>query len=90
MRIGALERVTRELLGEMFSTPKELRHMAERALGEPFVPVEVLSRDDRGLRVVLRYPRRERILVSAERDRHWYPYRITAIEEALRDADTTA
>lgn len=38
MSIAALERVGRELPGEMFSTPRELRHVAERELGEPFCP----------------------------------------------------
>ena len=33
----------RELVGAMFTTPKELRHLAERELGELFVPVEVLA-----------------------------------------------
>src|SRR5215468_7228386 len=32
-----------ELVGAMFTTPKELRHLAERELGELFVPVEVLA-----------------------------------------------
>ena len=33
----------RELVGSTFSSAKELRHLAEREMGELFVPVELLA-----------------------------------------------
>ena len=53
-----------ELMGATFTTPKDLRHLAEQEFGELFVPTDVHGR----------------IVVHAERERHWYPYRIVHVE----------
>ena len=74
------------LIGALFTTPKDLRHLAEQALGQLFVPVEVLSAGEEHADLVLRPAGLGEIIVHAERERHWYPYLITRIEHVDRDA----
>ncbi|HEX2204901.1 MAG TPA: hypothetical protein VHG91_16445 [Longimicrobium sp.] len=69
-----------ELLGVLFTTPKELRHMAEQNLGQLFVPTEVLHAGPRAAIVVLRPQGMSEIVVHAERERHGYPYQITRVD----------
>jgi len=69
-----------ELIGEMFNTPKDLRHRAEAWFGELFVPTEVTETGEHSVTVILSPPGTGRIVVHAERERHWYPYRITGVE----------
>ena len=74
-----------ELVGAMFTTPKELRHLAERELGELFVPVEVLAESAHTAVYTLHPGSLAPLLVHAERARHWYPFRVTRVE-AMRIA----
>jgi hypothetical protein len=74
-----------DLTGAMFITLKELRHLAEQHYGQLFVPVEVLSKSTLRMVVELRLDALGRVVLHAERARHWHPYRITRIETA-RDA----
>jgi hypothetical protein len=73
-------RTAEGLVGAMFTTPKELRHLAEQSLGQLFVPIEVVSSDDRTADIVLRPDGMGEIHVHAERERHWYPYQVTRVD----------
>lgn len=68
----------------MFTTPKELRHAAEQTLGRLFVPMEVVRAGPNAADVVLRPEGLGEIHVHAERERHWYPYHITRIDNIAR------
>jgi hypothetical protein len=76
------EPVLTELVGALFTTPKELRHLAERELGELFVPVEVLVESAHTAVYTLHPGSLAPLLVHAERARHWYPFRVTRVEAA--------
>jgi hypothetical protein len=71
-----------QLVGAMFTTPKELRHLAERELGELFVPVEVLAESAHTAVYTLHPGSLAPLLVHAERARHWFPFRVTRVEAA--------
>lgn len=73
-----------ELLGIVFTTPKDLRHAAEQVLGQEFVPTEVVSEDERTADLVLRPAGLPEIHVHAERERHWSPYEITRVDDVER------
>ncbi|HEX2211651.1 MAG TPA: hypothetical protein VHG93_28445 [Longimicrobium sp.] len=73
-----------ELLGIVFTTAKDLRHAAEQALGQEFVPTEVVSEDERTADLVLRPAGMPEIHVHAARERHWYPYEIVRVEDVER------
>ncbi|HEX5872652.1 MAG TPA: hypothetical protein VFY65_19615 [Longimicrobium sp.] len=75
---------TDELLGIVFTTPKDLRHSAEQVLGQEFVPTEVVCEDETTADLVLRPTGMPEIHVHAERERHWYPYEITRVEDVER------
>ncbi len=77
-------RVAEGLVGSMFTTAKDLRHLAEQSLGQLFVPTEVRSEDEHSADLVLRPAGMGEILVHAERERHWYPYVITRVESLER------
>ena len=81
--------VMSELIGAMFTTPKELRHLAERELGELFVPVEVLAESAHTAVYTLHPGSLAPLLVHAERARHWYPFRVTRVEAARTPLRTT-
>ena len=68
------------LLGAIFTTPKELRHLAEQSLGELFVPTETMHEDGRSAELVLRPAGRGAIHVHAERERERSPYHVTRVE----------
>ncbi len=68
-----------ELVGAMFSTPKELRHLAEQQFGELFVPIEVLADSPHSAVIALSPESLGPLVVHAERARHWYPYRVTRV-----------
>lgn len=70
------------LLGATFTTPKDLRHLAEQCLGQLFVPTEVVHAGDRAATLLLRPEGMGEILVQAERERRWSPYVITRVEHA--------
>jgi hypothetical protein len=78
--LGAAE----ELLGLVFSTPKDLRHSAEQVLDQEFVPTEVVSADENSADLRLRPAGMGEIIVHAERERHWYPYEITRVDGVER------
>lgn len=69
-----------ELVGTMFTTPKDLRHLAEQQFGEEFVPTRVLAESAHFAVFALDSGERGPVIVHAERDRHWYPFRITRVE----------
>lgn len=71
---------TDELVGELFSTPKELRHLAEQWFGELFVPTQVLCGGAHATTIALRPAGQSPLRVHAVRERHWYPFRITRVE----------
>jgi hypothetical protein len=73
-------RQAEELLGAMFTTPKELRHLAEQNLGQLFVPTEVIHEDEQVADLVLRPTGMGSIYVHAERERSWYPFHITRVD----------
>lgn len=73
-----------ELLGTVFTTAKDLRHSAEQVLGQEFVPTEVVCEDDTTADLVLRPAGMPEIHVHAERERHWYPYEITRVDDVER------
>lgn len=74
-----------DLMGATFTTPKDLRHLAEQEFGELFVPTEVLTQNALSATIELTLGDHGRFVVRAERERHWYPYRITHVEGPLRD-----
>lgn len=69
-----------ELIGELFTTPKELRHLAEQKLGQLFIPTELRSESERSADLVLRPDGMGEILVHARRERHWHPFQITRVD----------
>lgn len=68
------------LLGVMFTTPKELRHQAEQALGLLFVPTEPRSAGETSAVFVLRPAGMGEVHVHARRERHGHPYRVTHVD----------
>ena len=78
--LGAAE----ELLGLVFSTPKDLRHSAEQVLGQEFIPTEVLSEDETSADLRLRPAGMGEIHVHAERERDWHPFEITHVDAVER------
>ena len=80
---GGVETVD-ELLGVMFTTPKELRHAAEQVLEQEFVPTELLAEDELYADLVLRPAGLGEIRVRAERERHWFPFRVTRVDQVAR------
>lgn len=75
-----MEPTQAHLEGAMFTTLKELRHLAEQQYGQLFVPTEVLSKGTLRMAVALRLDGLGRVVLHAERARHWQPYRVTRIE----------
>jgi hypothetical protein len=69
-----------ELVGMLFTTPKDLRHQAEMEFGQLFVPTEVLFTSQLGTILRLRVEGIGPLLVHAERERHWQPFHITRVE----------
>jgi hypothetical protein len=69
-----------DLVGAMFTTPKELRHLAEQAFGEEFVPTRVLAESPHFAVFALDAGELGQVVVHAERGRHWYPFRVTRVE----------
>ena len=68
------------LLGAIFTTPKELRHLAEQSLGQLFVPTEMTREDGRSADLVLRPAGRGVIHVHAERERERSPFHVTRVD----------
>jgi hypothetical protein len=73
-------RQAEELLGAMFTVPKELRHIAEQAFGQEFVPTELVHEDDHAADLILRPAGVGQVHVHAERERDWYPFRVTRVD----------
>lgn len=71
----------RDLVGAVFTGAKELRHLAEQLYGEEFVPVRTLA-DSGHFGVFALDGPGGRVMVHAERERHWHPFRITRVEAA--------
>jgi hypothetical protein len=80
--MGRTAAAPQELVGAMFSTPKELRHLAERHFGELFVPTEVLADSPHSAVIALSPESPGPLVVHAERARRWYPYRVTRVDAA--------
>lgn len=68
-----------ELVGAVFTAAKELRHLAEQLFIEEFVPVRTLAESAHFGVFALDAPA-GRVMVHAERERHWHPFRITRVE----------
>ena len=79
----------RELVGATFSSAKELRHLAEREMGELFVPVELLAESEHVAVFTLHPSSLAPLLVHAERERHWSPFRITRVEPVRAHVSAT-
>lgn len=88
--VDGAEGETQELVGAMFSTAKELRHLAEQEYGELFVPVEVLVETSNSAVLRLRPEATGPIVVHAERRRHWHPYRVSRVERARNEGRPVA
>lgn len=71
-----------ELVGVMFTNAKELRHFAEQHFVEEFVPTETVEESAARTVVTLRTRALGTLLVYAERERHWYPFRVTRVDVA--------
>lgn len=71
-----------ELVGVMFTTAKELRHIAEQHFVEEFVPTETVEESAMRTVVALRTGALGTLLVYAERERHWYPFRAIRVDVA--------
>jgi len=74
------DEAAQDLVGLMFSTPKELRHVAEQHFGELFIPTEVLESARLRAVISLQSERAGTLLVYAERERHWYPFRVVRVD----------
>jgi hypothetical protein len=68
-----------DLVGAVFTSAKELRHLAEQLYAEEFVPVRTLAESGHFGVFALDGPA-GRVMVHAERERHWHPFRITRLE----------
>lgn len=79
----------KELVGITFSSAKELRHLAEREMGELFVPVELLAESEHVAVFTLHPGSLAPLLVHAERARHWFPFRITRVEPVRAHVSAT-
>jgi hypothetical protein len=75
----------RELLGAVFTSAKDLRHLAEQHFAEEFIPTRVLAESSHFGVFALDAPD-GRVTVHAERERHWHPFRITRVEQSPGDA----
>jgi hypothetical protein len=81
-----------DLVGAVFTGAKELRHLAEQLYGEEFVPVRTLAESGHLGVFALDGPA-GRVMVHAERERHWHPFRVTrveATEEAVLQGEALA
>jgi hypothetical protein len=68
-----------DLIGAMFTTAKELRHLAEQHYGELFVPTELIVEADGYALFALRVGS-GRVVVRAERAERGYPFTVTRLE----------
>jgi len=68
-----------DLVGAVFTAAKELRHLAEQLFIEEFIPVRTLAESAHFGVFALDAPG-GRVMVHAERERHWHPFRITRVE----------
>ena len=69
-----------DLIGALFVTAKDLRHLAEQEFGELFVPTEVVAQDEHTATYTLQVRGIGRVTVHAERQRDWHPFNITRVE----------
>lgn len=74
-----------ELVGATFTSPKDLRHLAEQLFGEDFVPTQVLAESAHFAVFALSAGEQGRVVVHAERARHWFPFRVTRVEAEQED-----
>jgi hypothetical protein len=78
------------LVGQMFSTPKELRHVTEQQFDELFVPTETLERGRLRAVIALKTQGAGTIVVYAERERHWFPFRVVRVDAPRLELRATA
>jgi hypothetical protein len=69
-----------ELVGALFTTPKNLRHLAEQEFGQLFVPTELLMEGARHAMLALTVDRIGRVVVHAERPRKRNPFVVTRVD----------
>ncbi|HSU14584.1 hypothetical protein [Longimicrobium sp.] len=74
----------RDLVGAVFTSAKELRHLAEQLFSEEFVPTRALAESAHFGVFAVDTPG-GRVMVHAERERHWHPFRITRVEASPAD-----
>ncbi|HEX8244262.1 MAG TPA: hypothetical protein VF541_12215 [Longimicrobium sp.] len=79
-RAGSGGGVVQELVGATFTSPKDLRHLAEQLFGEDFVPTTVLAESAHFGVFALDAGEQGRVVVHAERGRHWFPFRVTRVQ----------
>jgi hypothetical protein len=72
------------LLGAAFTTPKELRHIAEQTLDRLFVPTEVVSEHELDADLLLRPDGLGEVHVHAEREQPWTPLVVTRVDSVER------
>jgi hypothetical protein len=72
------------LLGAAFTTPKELRHIAEQTLDRLFVPTEVVSEHELDADLLLRPEGLGEVHVHAEREQPWTPLVVTRVDGVER------
>lgn len=71
-----------DLVGTVFTTPKDLRHLAEQQFGQLFVPTDVLTKSADRIAVSLRIDGHGSIVVHGERALRWHPFRVARVEPA--------
>lgn len=71
-----------ELVGTVFTTPKDLRHLAEQQFRQLFVPADVLTTSASRIAVELRLDGHGRVVVHGERALRWHPFRVARVEAA--------
>ena len=80
--------VVQELVGATFTSPKDLRHLAEQLFGEDFVPTTVLAESAHFGVFALSAGEQGRVVVHAERGRHWFPFRVTRVQAEQEEEPT--
>lgn len=69
-----------ELVGALFTTPKNLRHLAEAEFGQLFVPTELLMEGARQAMLALTVEGVGRLVVHAERPHKRHPFVVTRVD----------
>ncbi|HEU4561639.1 MAG TPA: hypothetical protein VFS20_27685 [Longimicrobium sp.] len=71
-----------QLVGLMFTTAKELRHIAEQHFVEEFIPTRTVEETAQRTVITLRTESLGTLTVYAERERRWYPFHVIRVDVA--------